>query len=235
MAGSTTASMVMWPTAETCDATLLSSPSRLWLTWCLETEAIFIFSNSKFLWGNMCNICQHWFKSECFAWDSWSFHKRSITIITNTNHKKVSLLWKKMKPVKSHGSKLSYMLVAESMPFLHTWYWPQEFQVWLYRDKKPFKEEGMQFKSQGKRGLRYCLSDMNAQFQTGRILKQQLHFNSQSEFLSSAARQTLHDKPFALSQRLYFRLSQPAMRSFPPHWSLLFKAMIGCKIIVNFI
>lgn len=109
----------MWPTAETCDATLLSSPSRLWLTWCLETEAIFIFSNSKFLWGNLCNICQHWFKSECFAWDSWSFHKRSITIITNTNHKKVSLLWKKMKPVKSHGSKLSYMLVAESMPFFY--------------------------------------------------------------------------------------------------------------------
>lgn len=95
-AGCTTTSMVMWPTAETCDLTLLSSPSRLWLTWCLETEAIYIFSNSKFLCGNLCNICllfQHWFESECFAWDSWSFHKHSITIITNTNHKKVSLLW----------------------------------------------------------------------------------------------------------------------------------------------
>lgn len=56
-AGCTTASMVMWPTAETCDITLLSSPSRLWLTWCLELEAIFIFSNSKFLCGNLCNIC----------------------------------------------------------------------------------------------------------------------------------------------------------------------------------
>lgn len=112
-AGCTTASMVMWPTAETCDITLLSSPSRLWLTWCLELEAIFIFSNSKFLCGNLCNICllfQHWFKSECF-------HKYSITIVTNTNHKKVPLLWKKWNLFKSHGSTLSYTLVAESMPF----------------------------------------------------------------------------------------------------------------------
>lgn len=103
-AGCTTASMVMWPTAETCDVTLLSSPSRLWLTWCLSVwrlrQSLFSVILSFSVGTCAIFVISDWFKSECFAWDSWSFRKYSITIITNTNHKKVPLLWKKLDLLK---------------------------------------------------------------------------------------------------------------------------------------
>lgn len=98
-----------------------------------------------------------------------------------------------------------------------------------YRDNKPVKEERTQFNTPiPKTGLRYCPADPNTPFQTHRILKPQLQVNRQSTFLSSAARQTLHDKHFALSQRLSLRLNVLAMQPFPPHWSLFSVRLLLC-------
>lgn len=60
-------------------------------------------------------------------------------------------------------------------------------------ESEPCKE-GMSFNTQWTPGMRYSLSDLNTSFQPHRILKVQLHFNRQTEFLRSAVRQMLCDQ-----------------------------------------